>query len=124
MVDFGKGKEVFLMPGLLPGARPIVHRYDIFLDKRGPESKAVPVQILMNVGGRPILAVRDPADPSPATLPPAQRQLEAANKNLQYVLLKDIRNGQMDIEAHNFVRREEEVFRITLEWLKKNRLAP
>ena len=52
-----------------------------------------------------------------------QQQLKAANKNLEYVLLPDITGGKMDAAAHQFRGREEEVFRITLDWLKKHRLG-
>lgn len=120
MVAAGKGNERFLMPGV----SGTMHTYAVFLDKRGPNSKAVPFRLMKAIKNRPILAFRDPADPSPATLPPAQQQLEESNKNLQYVLLPDIRSGKMDPAAHHFVGREEEVFRITVDWLKKNGLAP
>jgi len=124
MVEANRGKETFLMPPLTPDGRPIMHSYETFLDKRGPDSKAVPYQILSKVKNRPILAIRDPADPLPATLPPAQQQLEEANKNLQYVLLPDIHNGKMDRAAHSFSGRQEEVFGIILGWLEKNGLTP
>ena len=124
MVRANRGQETFLMPPSFPDGRPIVHSYETFLDKRGPNSKAVPYEILKNVGQRPILAIRDPADPLPATLPPAQEQLGEVNKNLEYVLLPDIRHGRMDRAAHEFTGREEEVFGIMLEWLSRHGLAP
>ncbi|HEV8371139.1 MAG TPA: type II CAAX endopeptidase family protein [Pyrinomonadaceae bacterium] len=37
-----------------------------------------------------------------ATIPPAQQQLQEANKNLEYQLLPDIRDGKMDTAAHQF----------------------
>jgi hypothetical protein len=61
------------------------------------------------VQGRPVLAIRDPADPFLATIPPAQQQLQEANENLEYILLPDIRGGKMDTAAHQFRGREEEV---------------
>ncbi len=124
MVEANRGKETFLMPPLTPDGRPTMHDYETFLDKRGPDSKAVPYRILSQVKNRPILAIRDPADPLPATLPPAQQQLEESNSNLDYVLLPDIRNGRMDRAAHGFEGRREEVFGIILNWLNKHSLTP
>jgi pimeloyl-ACP methyl ester carboxylesterase len=124
MVKANRGQETFLMPPLTPEGRPIMHNYETFLDKRGPDSKAVPYQILSKVKNRPILAIRDPADPLPATLPPAQQQLEESNSSLEYVLLPDIRNGKMDRAAHGFEGRREEVFGIILNWLNKHSLTP
>ena len=124
MVAAGRGQESFLLPSVLPGGQPRLGSYEAFLNKGGPDTKAVPVEILTKVNDRPILAIRDPADPFPATVPPAEQQLKAANKNLEYVLLPDIRSGKMDASAHQFRGREEEVFRITLDWLKKQRLGP
>jgi pimeloyl-ACP methyl ester carboxylesterase len=135
MVAAGRGKETFLLPPILPGGQPrqaelvrdVSKRpssYETFLNRGGPDTKAVPVEIIRKVQGRPILAIRDPADPFLATIPPAQQQLQEANKNLEYVLLPDIRGGKMDTAAHQFRGREEEVLRITLEWLKKHKLNP
>jgi pimeloyl-ACP methyl ester carboxylesterase len=124
MVRQGRGKESFLMPSLTPEDRPIAHSYAVFLDKRGPESKAVPYQLMRKIQNRPILAVRDPADPLPATLPPAQSQLEESNGNLTYVLLPDVRNGRMDRAAHGFSGREDELFEVIFGWLKKHGLTP
>jgi pimeloyl-ACP methyl ester carboxylesterase len=124
MVAGGLGKDTFLLPPILPGGQPRPSSYETFLNKGGPDTKAVPVEIIRKVQGRPILAIRDPADPFPATMPPAQQQLQEANKNLEYVLLPDIRGGKMDTVAHQFRGREEEVLRITLKWLKKNQLNP
>ncbi len=70
------------------------------------------------------MAIRDPADPLPATLPPAQQQLEESNSSLEYILLPDIRYGKMDRAAHGFTGRQEEVFGIILGWLEKNGLTP
>ncbi len=122
MVAAGKGKEAFMIPPMVPGGRPIVNTYENFLDKRGPDSKAAPVEILKSVGSRPMLGIRDPGDPFPATLPPAQQMLMAANPNLEYVLLPDIRKGKTDPMAHYYLGRENEVFKITLDWLKKKGL--
>ena len=123
MVAAGRGKESFLIPSILAGDRPRLSSYEVFLNKGG-DTKAIPVEILTRVNDRPILAIRDPADPYPATIPPADQQLKAANKNLEYVLLSDIRSGKMDAAAHQFRGREEEVFRTTLDWLKKHGLSP
>jgi pimeloyl-ACP methyl ester carboxylesterase len=124
MVAAGRGAETFLLPPIRPGGRPRPGSYETFLNRLGPETRAVPVEIINKVQRRPILAIRDPADPYLATIPPAQQQLQEANKNLEYVLLPDIRNGKMDAAAHQFRGREQEVLRITLEWLKKQRLTP
>ena len=123
MVLAGRGKETFLMPGLTPSDPPMVHTYETFLDKRGPASKAVPYELMKSIE-LPILAIRDPADPLPATLPPAQQQLEASNKRLKYVLLPDIRNGRMDRAAHGFAGRQDELFGIIFKWLGEQDLLP
>ena len=124
MVAAGRGKETFLLPPIVPGGEPRPSSYETFLNRGGPDTKAVPVEIISKVQGRPILAVRDPADPYRATIPPAQKQLQEANRNLEYVLLPDIRDGKMDPAAHQFRGREEEVFRVTVEWLRKHKLVP
>jgi pimeloyl-ACP methyl ester carboxylesterase len=124
MVAAGRGTETFLLPPIRPGGRPRPSSYETFLNRGGPDTKAVPVEIIRKVQRRPILAIRDPADPYLATIPPAQQQLQEANKNLEYVLLPDIRDGKMDAAAHQFRGREEEVLRITLQWLKKHKLSP
>ncbi len=124
MVKAGRGNESFLMSPLTAGGRSLVHDYETFLDKRGPDSKAVPYESLKKVKDRPILAIRDPADPLPATLPPAQQQLEESNPNLQYVLLPDIYNGKMVRASHGFVGRQEEVFGIIQTWLHQHGLTP
>ena len=124
MVMAGRGKESFLMSPLTAGGRPLVHDYETFLNKRGPDSKSVPYQSLKKVKNRPILAIRDPADPLPATLPPAQQQLEESNPDLDYVLLPDIHGGQMVRASHGFEGRREEVFGIIQDWLNENGLTP
>lgn len=124
MANAGRGKESFLMPPLLPGGPARLSAYKTFLNRRGPETKAIPVEIIRKLSDQPILAIRDPADPLPGTVPPAQQLLQAANKNLEYILLRDIRAGKMDVAAHRFAGREEEVLRITLEWLRKHKLNP
>jgi len=124
MIAAGRGTETFLLPPIRPGGRPRPSSYETFLDRAGPDTKAVPIEIIREVQRRPILAIRDPADPYLATLPPAQQQLQEANRNLEYVLLPDIKNGKMDAAAHQFRGREEEVLRITLQWLKKHNLSP
>jgi pimeloyl-ACP methyl ester carboxylesterase len=120
MVAAGRGKETFLLPPILRGGQPRPSSYETFINRGGPDTKAVPVEIIKNVQGRPILAIRDPADPFLATIPPAQQELQEANRNLEYVLLPDVRGGKMDSAAHRFSGREEEVFRITLDWLKRH----
>ena len=120
-VASGQGSDVFLIPPMVEGGIPLLQTYSIFLDKRGPESKAVPIDILKNISHRKILGVRDPADPYPATLPPSQEKLEAANSDLVYFLLDDTRNGNLDADAHYFKGREEEVLEITLNWIRANK---
>jgi pimeloyl-ACP methyl ester carboxylesterase len=124
MVAAGRGKETFLLPPIFPGGQPRPSSYETFLNRGGPDTNAVPVEIIRKVQRRPILAIRDPADPYRATIPPAQQQLQEANTNLEYVLLPDIRDGKMDTAAHQFRGREEEVLRITLDWLRKHKLNP
>ncbi len=119
MVAAGRGSEAFLIPPMVAGGMPLLHTYEVFLDKRGPESKAVPIDILGRVGARKMLGVRDPADPYPATLPPAREMLEAANPNLDYLLLDDIRDGAVTPNAHYYRGREEEVLGVTLGWLER-----
>lgn len=120
----GRGHEVFVNPPMVPGDTPLPHRYDVFLDKRGPDSRAVAPELIRHVGDRPLLAIRDPADPFPATLPPARDQLEAASRNLRYVLLDDRRAGATSPEAHHFDGREDELLRLTLDWLDAQGFAP
>jgi hypothetical protein len=65
MVARGKSREVFPEPGTAERTgRPVLTTYEVFLDKRGPDSKAVPAALLKTVK-IPILAVRNPDDPSP-----------------------------------------------------------
>lgn len=117
MIAAGKGGDTFVIPPMVKGYMPMVNTYDIFMDKRGPDAKVAPIELIKQVGNRPLLGVRDPADPFPATLPPAQELLEAANQNLRYVLLDDIRNGEMTPAAHGFDGREGEISGIILEWM-------
>ena len=65
-------------------------------------------------------AIRDPADPFPATLPPAQEMLEAANPNLTYRLLDDKPKDQVSPNAHYFDDRENEVFGLLMEWMQQH----
>lgn len=126
MVADGHGKELFIPGESLSsryGPRQIVYTYEVFLDKRGPDTKALPPELLKGVK-QPILAIRDPADPFPATLPPMQESLERATKTLTFVLLPDKHQGKMDPSAHSFIGRESEVFEIVLDWLKARGFAP
>lgn len=124
MTAAGKGADAFLIPPMVPGGMPLLHTYDVFLDKRGPDSKAVPIDLLPHMGDRKILGIRDPADPYPATLPPAREKLEAANPNLDYILLDDVLDGAITPDAHYYRGREAEILRITLGWLFDNNLTP
>ena len=45
-------------------------------------------------------------------------------RDTEYVLLPDLRGGKMDSAAHGFSGREEEVFRITLNRLKRHGFNP
>ncbi len=120
----GRGGEAFLIPPMVPGAMPLLHTYNVFLDKRGPDSRAVPIDLLPRMGDRKILGIRDPADPYPATLPPAREMLEAVNPNLDYILLEDVHDGTTTPDAHYYRGREEEIHGITLDWLKGNEIEP
>ncbi len=120
----GQGDAAFLFAPMVPGQNPICHTYEVFLDKRGPASEAVGHELIRHVGDRPLLGVRDPADPYPATQPPAQEQLQAANANLTYVLLDSIPRDRIDDTIHLFSGREPEVLDITLGWLAANGFAP
>lgn len=120
MVAAGKGGEAFIIPPMVPGYMPMVHTYDIFLDKRGPDARVAPIELIQQVGDRPILGIRDPGDPFPATLPPAQEMLEAANPNLTYILLDDIREGAMTPTAHGFEDRESEISALIRHWMQVN----
>ena len=124
MVAAGRGGEAFLIPPMVPGGMPLLHTHEVFLDKRGPESRAVPIDILRRTGDRKMLGIRDPADPYPATLPPARERLEAANPNLYYVLLDDVRDGASSPDAHYYRGREAEILDLTLGWLNRIGLAP
>jgi pimeloyl-ACP methyl ester carboxylesterase len=117
MIAAGKGGDAFIIPPMVPGHLPMVQTYDVFLDKRGPNARTAPIDLIQQVGNRPLLGLRDPADPFPATLPPAQEMLEAANPNLEYRLLNDIRNGAMTPVAHNFQDREIEITEHILSWM-------
>ncbi len=119
----GKGGEAFLIPPMVPGLIPMVHTYEMFLEKRGPDSEAVGFELIRHMGARPLLGVRDPDDPFPATRPPAQEKLQAANPNLTYVLLDKISRERIDDTIHRFHGREEEVLKITLDWLAANGFA-
>lgn len=122
-VAAGRGNETFLIPPMVAGYPPMLHSYDVFLDKRGPDSRAVPVELIRHVGARPLFAVRDPADPFPATLPPAQEMLEAANPNLTYRLLELGRAASPTANAHYFAGREDEVFRHLMTWMQRHDFA-
>ena len=122
-VAAGRGDETFLIPPMVAGYPPMVHSYNVFLDKRGPNARVAPIELIQNVGDRPLFAVRDPADPFPATLPPTQELLEAANPNLTYRLLDDKPRDQSAPNAHYFAGRENEVFRSLMEWIEQNGFA-
>jgi hypothetical protein len=94
------------------------------VDKLGPESPANSVALLQNLRGVPLLAIRDPADPLPGTVPPTQALLEQADPELDYVFLPDLRGGKKTFGAHFFEGREQEAFGITVDWLKAHQLAP
>ena len=117
-VAAGRGDETFLIPPMVAGYPPMAHSYHVFLDKRGPNAKVVPIDLIQNVGKRPLFAIRDPADPFPATLPPAQEMLEAANPNLTYRLMEDKPRDQNSSNVHYFDGREDEVFRYLMEWMQ------
>lgn len=122
-VAAGRGDDIFLIPPMVPGYPPMMHSYRVFLDKRGPDSRAVPTDLVRRVGERPLLAIRDPADPFPATLPPAQEMLEAANPNLTYRLLDERHDRAPGANAHYFEGREDEVFRHLMEWMQRSGFA-
>lgn len=126
MVADGHGKALFIPGESLSsryGPRQVVYTYEVFLDKRGPDTKALPPELLKGVK-LPILAVRDPADPFPATLPPMQESLERATKSLKFVLLPDKHQGKLDPSAHSFIGRESEVLGIMLNWSREHGFVP
>lgn len=126
MVADGHGNELFVSGESLSsryGPRQTAYTYEVFLDKRGPDTKALPPELLKRVK-LPILAIRDPADPFPATLPPMQESLERATNTLTFVLLPDKRQGKMDPSAHSFIGRESEVLGIMLNWLRDHGFVP
>ena len=86
--------------------------------------RAVPTELIRHVGDRPLLAFRDPSDPFPATLPPAQQELEAANPNLRYILLEDQASAGLEPSRHHFEGREAEIAGLTLQWLAETGLHP
>jgi pimeloyl-ACP methyl ester carboxylesterase len=114
----GHGDDAFLIPPMVAGYPPMMHSYKVFLDKRGPNARVVPIDLVKQVGDRPLLAIRDPADPFPATLPPAQELLEAANPNLTYCLLEERSEGQKSSNVHYFDGREDEVFGHLVVWMQ------
>jgi len=122
MIENGKGNDAFIEPGNLERTgRPSFITYEVFLNKRGADSKAVPAELLKTVK-MPVLAVRDPDDLSPGTLPPAQQRLEAATPRLTYVLLPAGPAGRNGGVIHRLGGRETEVVARVVKWLKKNGL--
>jgi len=122
MVASGKGQDVFTEPGSATRTgRPAFTTYQVFLDKRGPDSKAVPAELL-KTAKVPILAVRDPDDPSPGTLPPSQQRLEAASDRLTFVLLPAGPRGRNGGIIHRLGGREAEVVSLIRQWMIKNGL--
>jgi len=120
----GYGDEITYVPAPGPPGPKIAYTYRVLLDKLGPDSPANSVELLKRLRGVPLLGIRDPADPLPGTVPPAQALLQEADLELDYVLLPDVRNGTKDFGAHFFVGREREVLTRTLDWLKTHQLAP
>jgi pimeloyl-ACP methyl ester carboxylesterase len=118
----GDGDAAFVIPPMVPGGMPLVHSHAVFMDKRGPAARTVGPELIARAGTRPLLGIRDPADLYPATLPPAQERLQAANPRLDYVLLPDRRGGRMDAEAHAFAGREAEVVATIAGWLARHGL--
>jgi pimeloyl-ACP methyl ester carboxylesterase len=123
-VAAGRGDEAFVIPPMVAGYLPMTNSYAVFLDKRGPESEAAPIELIRRVGNRPSLALRHARDPFPATLPPARAQLEAANRNLTYVLVAEGENGPPVPEAHFFAGHEDAVLAHTIDWLSAQGFAP
>jgi pimeloyl-ACP methyl ester carboxylesterase len=122
MVASGKGDDVFTEPGSAERTgRPTLTTYAVFLDKRGPDTKAVPAELLKTVK-IPILAVRDPDDPAPGTLPPAQQRLEAASDLVTFVLLPEGPRGRNGGVIHRLGGRETEVVALVRDWLAKHGL--
>lgn len=121
MVAAGRGQEAFMIAPMIPGGLPLVHSYEVFLRKRGPEASTVGPDLLRRLAGLPVLAIRDPHDPFPATRPPTQQQLEAVGSHVRYVLLSD--RGP-SANAHGFEGRENEVLGVTLDWLGAQGIRP
>lgn len=123
-VAAGRGDEAFVIPPMVAGYLPMTNSHAVFLDKRGPDSEAAPVELIRRVGDRPSLALRHARDPFPATLPPARAQLEAANPNLTYVLVAEGEDGPAVPEAHFFAGHEDPVLAHTVDWLSARGFTP
>ena len=120
----GQGLESFLIPPMAEGSLPIVHTHETFLDKRGPESKAVPADLIRQVGDRPLLAVRDPADPMPATMPPRPGSSRSRQPQPDLCPVGRHPRGEDGPSRAQFHGPEEAVLKITLDWLSANDLKP
>ena len=127
MIAEGHGGEITYVPAPSAPGPPgpnVAYTYSVLVDKLAPESPANAVELLKGLRGVPVLGLRDPADPLPGTVPPAQALLQAADPELDYVLMPDVRDGKKSFGAHFFEGRETEALAITLDWLKAHQLAP
>jgi pimeloyl-ACP methyl ester carboxylesterase len=124
MIADGHGDEIVYVPAPGPPGPKVAYTYRVLVDKLGPDSRANSVELLKRLRGVPLLGIRDPADPLPGTVPPAQALLQKADPELDYVLLPDVRNGKKAFGAHFFEGRQREALTITLDWLKTHQLAP
>ncbi|HXR87682.1 MAG TPA: alpha/beta fold hydrolase [Stellaceae bacterium] len=120
----GHGDDLAYVPAPGPPGPKVAYSYRVLVDKLGEDSPANTVELLKALRGVPMLGIRDPADPLPGTVPPAQALLQQADPELDYVLMPDIRAGKKAFGAHFFEGREKEALVITLDWLKAHHLEP
>jgi pimeloyl-ACP methyl ester carboxylesterase len=111
----GRGGETFVLGPIFPGGRPLLHTYEAFLEKRGPQSRARPHELAAACGAWPILAVRDPGDPSPMMSEPVGE----AFRHLDYRWLPAAPGGRPPRRVHSFHGREAEVLDVVLPWLRE-----
>jgi len=111
----GRGGETFVLRPIFAGGAPLLHTYETFLEKRGPESRARPHELAAACGSWPILVVRDPDDPSPMMSEPEG----ASFRHLDYRWLQPAATQKSPRNVHRFDGREAEVLGEMLTWLRE-----